>query len=227
MTPNVAHAEFYPALVIHRTSHPHIEQSPFLLIGIGIWRELSVEIRFLTSKHWVHGHKNLMRLSNGFKQQHKSKTIAHVLIPRRHIDTQRTGIPSNSPHKQPPLNRNPDNTNNHIHALRLILVAPHPVLLIIPVSTAGAMHPSSPHALAPLRLSVHQLCAFTSSRSLGGEMLDYRRVDGELPGRWGRRGRRCHGWGGRRGFGDEGAENVVLDSDVRRSPERVARDDMQ
>jgi len=44
------------------------------------------------------------------------------------------------------LNGDPNNRNNHVKTFSLVLETPHPVLLVIPVGAAGAVHSASANA---------------------------------------------------------------------------------
>ena len=87
------------------------------------------------------------------------------------------------------LYRNPHNTHNNIHPLplaALILVAPHPISLIVPVRSTRTMHAPSAHLLLLIGAHAHTLLGyailalFCTARSGFREVLDDRAVDCEF-----------------------------------------------
>lgn len=139
------------------------------------------------------------------------------------------------------LNRNPNNRNNYIKTSSLVLETPHPVLLVIPVGAAGAVHSASADAGVLIASTPGgEFTADASARGSGGGDGSSRVLGGGGGGRGGAgrgrgglvvevalshvlddravnrelvgRGTRPCATGG--GFGDQGAENVIDDGVV-------------
>jgi len=111
-------------------------------------------------------------------------------------------LPFSSP-PYPSHNANPHHTNHNIEPLALpslILITPHPILLIIPKRPRRRMHaPPANHAVLPP--FTRGMLAVYGIRSQRCRVLDDGAGDGELVG---------GGAMGGGGFGDEGLEDGVL-----------------
>lgn len=113
------------------------------------------------------------------------------------------------------LHTNPHHAHNNIHPLplpSLEFIAPHPIPLIIPISSTSTMHASPAH-FPRLTLSTLTLLSLTARIA---QVLNDGAVDGEFVAVSGSRfGVFCVLRGGRRcGFGDERLENFVDDAVV-------------
>lgn len=137
--------------------------------------------------------------------------IITIIIGTRKHQASRVEKEKKNPKKSPPfapqpsLHTDPHHTNNNIHPLALPaleLVAPHPILLVVPVRPAGAVHAAPPDLL---RRTVAFLLAFLPRVR---QVLDDRAVDGELVP--------AVVVVGRGGLGDERLQDLVDDAVVPR-----------
>lgn len=95
-----------------------------------------------------------------------------------------------------PLNCNPDDADDNIQAPRLVLIAPHSILLVVPIGSLRTVHSPPTCSLAALALRT--------------QVLDDGGVDSEFPWRRCRARRARAGWRCWCRLGDQRAKNLSL-----------------